>query len=619
MSCSCIWTRRSRSAGAALLFLWAAFTASLWPTNALPQQSPPEPIIGTAGGVDITEREFRERFELTPGLYRNRRDRLEEEKLIAAYSLVAEKLLAQEALARGLDQEEAYQEALAGVTNLLARDELYYREVRQRVSVSAGEVSTGIERARRERLVRYLFFASVDDARFVRSLIISPEDFVTLQLDSSIDVLRDTATVIWGDADQAIEDTVYAMREGAVSSVVAAGEGFYILQLLGDRPSAFYNRLSPEVLRERVSSTIRSRKERERTGAVLRSLVYGQRGYSPPEAFEQFATGLKTAFLSSASAGPYTMTPSVAATVRSVCRSILPDTLIVAGEHIWTVDQAIDELTARGFVVRSDPEHRTVPRLYEAFREWVEHELLAQEALRRRLDQTPEVQARLAPWRDQLLASLMKSRVGRGVSVSDEELIRYLDYRDSTAHFPSVRLRLLRLRTLEEVSTAFDRLESGSPFEDVVRELSHDPDAQKTGGLTALFPIAERPSLGAIAWDMEPGDRYGPIADSSGFVLLELVEKERSEASLDGAGRELARHEVLRMKQRHRVSLFLSGLGATQGYRVFEDRVVRIPVSAVPMLAYRLLGFGGRMFAVPFIDRQLDWLFVDPPQDIPVP
>jgi len=622
MPCSRIIIRRSRFAGTAFLFRATLVTVLLAPfvsEVSLPQQSSPEPIIGTAAGVEITEREFRERFELTPGLYRNRRDRLDEEKLITAYSLVAEKLLAQEALARGLDQEEAYQQALAQVTKLLARDELYYREVRQRVTVSAKEVAEGVWRARKELLLRYLFFASEEDARFVRSLFTSPEDFLTMRLDSSIDVLRDTATVIWGDAEKVIEETAYAMSEGAVSPVVAAGEGFYILYLEQERPSGFYTRLPPDVLRERVGSTIRSRKERDRMVEVVRSLVSGQRGYSPPGIFDQFATRLRTTLLAQFAEPPYTMSPAVVSEVRSTSRRILQDTLIVAGERVWTVDEAIDELAARGFVVGSDVERRTAPRLYEAFREWVEHELLAQEALRQGLDRSPEVQQRLAPWRDQLLATLMKARVARGISVSDEELLRYLSFRDSTSHLPSVRLRELRLGTLDEVSAAFDRLEKGVPFEAVVREFSLDPEVRATGGLTPLFPIAERPSIGAIAWEMEAGDRYGPVADSSGFLIIELVEKERSQAADDSTGHELARREVLRMKQQHRLSLFLSGVGATRGYRVFDDRVVRIPVSAVPMLAYRLLGFGGRMFAVPFVDRQLEWLLVDPPQDVPVP
>ena len=31
------------------------------------------------------------------------------------------------------------------------------------------------------------------------------------------------------------------------------------------------------------------------------------------------------------------------------------------------------------------------------------------------------------------------------------------------------------------------------------------------------------------------------------------------------------------------------------------------------MMTYRLLGFGGRMFEVPFVEKLIDWLNVEPP------
>jgi len=31
-------------------------------------------------------------------------------------------------------------------------------------------------------------------------------------------------------------------------------------------------------------------------------------------------------------------------------------------------------------------------------------------------------------------------------------------------------------------------------------------------------------------------------------------------------------------------------------------------------MTFRVLGFGGRMFAVPFVDRQIEWLNVEPPK-----
>ena len=193
-------------------------------------------IIARAGHAFISEREFVERFELTPGLYRHRKPQLEAEKLEMLYSMVAEKLLAQEASARSLDTTALYRSALADLTHLLVRDELYRQEVRARVQIAPAEIRQGVLRSRERRLVRFLFFEREDDARFIRGQLRTPVDLDRLTLDPTMHAMKDTATVHWGDADEAIEQAAYALDRTSLSPVVRAGDGCYILRLISVVP-----------------------------------------------------------------------------------------------------------------------------------------------------------------------------------------------------------------------------------------------------------------------------------------------------------------------------------------------------------------------------------------------
>ena len=74
------------------------------------------PVLGRAGDLSITEREFRERFQLSPGLHRQGANRLDTAKLEFLHSMIAEKVLSQEALARGLDADSPYRRALSEIT-----------------------------------------------------------------------------------------------------------------------------------------------------------------------------------------------------------------------------------------------------------------------------------------------------------------------------------------------------------------------------------------------------------------------------------------------------------------------------------------------------------------------
>ena len=248
-----------------------------------------ESYLARAGDVFISEREFLERFELAPGLYRHRKPQLEGEKTYFLYSLIAEKLLAQEALARNLDRDSMFQQALVELTKLIARDELYKVEVSQKVVVSPKEIQRGMAQAVKERKVSFFFFPNEADAQFIQKQIRKPGDFDRLQIDSTMDAVRDTATVLWGDADTLIESAAYGLQIGEVSPLIRTGDGYYLLRLSSVRPSPTFSKLGPDVLRERVTSRIRARKERVRMTEYIATTLKGKVGYSPPAVFKRFA------------------------------------------------------------------------------------------------------------------------------------------------------------------------------------------------------------------------------------------------------------------------------------------------------------------------------------------
>jgi hypothetical protein len=106
--------------------------------------------IARVGTLYISEQEFLERYELLPWQYRNRANNIEESKLVFLYSLVAEKVLAQEALARHIDWDSMYQQAVAGIKKMLARDQLYREEISGKIKVSKEEVQKAIIDAKRQ-------------------------------------------------------------------------------------------------------------------------------------------------------------------------------------------------------------------------------------------------------------------------------------------------------------------------------------------------------------------------------------------------------------------------------------------------------------------------------------
>jgi hypothetical protein len=585
--------------------------------QAQPLQPPPN-VVAKAGDLFVTEKEFMQRFELLPALQRSRKSRIEESKLELVYSLIAEKLLAQEGRERKLDRDSSFLSAFEEVRKLLARDQLYREEVQSKVHASNQEVRRGMAEAQREILISFLFFDKKEDAIFVRKQIKTGRDFDQLRIDSSMHAVRDTATVIWSDAQPAIERAAYGLKKGEISGVLNVGSGYYILKVQRTATSTFYTSLQPSVLYERVLARIRERKEEVRLNEYLKEVLKGRVGYSRPAPFKRLGLAIERAFSRTSISGKVALSTVMVQQMRAECDNILSDTLAVAGSRMWTVADVLDQLYTKGFNVDSSTVKSLPALLNTQVKVWVQQELLAQEALRRRLDQYPEVREQLDMWQESFLAQWMKLAVKRRISVSDAEAISFLQRSDSAIDIPRVIIRELKTSTLDHMQQALTELENGKNMEEVISHWCSDPDLRQRKGVLDAFPISEREPIGELAWQMTPGQRYGPLKDSTGFIYFELLSKETKSELSDtalGARLEKARKELAHMKEKRMLTLFLAQTGASRGFDIYQDRLMKLEVSTTPMMTFKILGFGGRMFAVPFVDPQIEWLNVTPPSE----
>lgn len=584
--------------------------------------SPVEKVVARAGDVFIPEREFLERYELLPGFGRQARAQAEVRKTELLYSMIAEKLLAQDAAERGLDKDTVLRVAVLETRKLLARDALYKREVIALVAVPPSELSRGIAEALLELSVRYLYFDREEDARFVRSQMHRFEDFRTLKIDSSFHALRDTATLVWGEADAAIEKAAYHLKKGEISPVVRAGTGYYILVVAGVRRSLTYAAMASDVLRDRVGTVLRRRKEKARLEEFVPGVLQGKIGYARPGPLNALITAFGTVFGAADHDSTIYLTPAREAGLDSICAGSLRDTIAVAGETVWTTGDFIGRLTGEGFGVHGGALGSIPLRLNTELMGLVQRELLGQEALRRGLDTAADVREQVEVWRQAFLAAMDRKAIAKGVTVTDADVWAAMKWRDSSVTVPQVRIRELRTTSFEQMQRAIEDLDRGIPMDQVVRTWSSDPGARENGGLSPFFPVTGRGPIGEIASHLRPGERYGPLNLPGGPVYFELEGTKSAPLDRDTSlARRFAqaRRETLEMKTRRAVTLRLASMAKARGVDVYSDRLKALRVTPIPMMTFRILGFGGRMLAVPFVTPELDWLGVDSKKENAVP
>jgi len=604
-----------------LLGVFAA-CCRLWPQIAQAQEAElHDPCLARVGTMCISEDEFRQRYELVPSEGHRRRNAVEESKAVLLYSLVAEKLLAQEALAGGLDEDSTYRNAMETIRKVLARDELYREEVRAKVSVSPKELRRGIENARRLLLVRYMYFDNRDDAEFVARLVGNrrPE---TVQIDSSIHCLQDTVTVSWGEAESSVEQAVFGLPVHRWSQVVEASTGYYLFFLDRETPNPFYTTMASGVLRERVESKLRLRKEEARMEAVASVILGRGTGRAVSAALKRLGHAL-TDLLSAVPSGERMgLTDSMVAALRDDCSGFRNDTLIVFQDTVWTVNDVLDRLSGTEFSVDRSHTIAIALQLNRQLKAWVQQEILAQEALRRKLDERYSVRRQLDMWSQNALAGMMERRIRESARLNETEFWGFLASTRPDVRLPIVRIRELHTAALDSMTRALDALRSGASFESVVRRWSTDSVTERQGGLSSPFSVQERAPIGAMAWEMEVGQQAGPVKLENGYVFFELIEKRLpgglSRNDIDSM-LATVRGEYVRMKQKQTVDAFIARAGKRYGVDIHEAEVRQLEVNPTPMMTFHILGFGGRIMAVPIVRKQVDWLFVPDPEKTPLP
>jgi len=566
-------------------------------------------VLGKAGNRYISEEEFVRRFELLPGLYRHKAGRLDEDKLIVMYSLIAEKLLAQEAEERGIAADSSTVEGLHHLEELLARDDLYRKEVAGKVSVTPEEVLAGERNAVRRLLVRYLYFPNREDAQFVSSQI-KGRSLKSFDVDSSIQSLKDTVTIEYGNAEPEIEKAAFALKRGEVSPVIETSKGYVILQLVSASPDALYMGMQPEVRAERVRSHIRSVQEEARLREFLREFLPGHRGFAVGPRIKDIAIASSSLLTRAPGDSAFHFMQGAKDSLLARLADKLNDTFMVAGSRTFTVRETIGMLIDKDFSCDSGEPLSVAGALNAQSRVWVQQELLGQEAVRQGLDRSPEVQAQMTEWKDAYLAQRMRGEIESHVSLTDADVYQYLQRYGDPLPTPRVRIRTLTTSSVEDMRLAMSQLDRGMPFPQVIRSYSSDPDERNREGLTGFFPITDRAPFGEIASQLEPGQYYGPVPVKSGAILMQLVARQDSVAkdSALSKRKERTADDLRRMLEDDTLEKFIAQAAAKRGFSIFGDRLHAIKVSPIPMMTFRVLGFGGRLFAAPLLPRLYTWV-----------
>ena len=184
------------------------------------------------------------------------------------------------------------------------------------------------------------------------------------------------------------------------------------------------------------------------------------------------------------------------------------------------------EAVAQGQIGAGEPLDQSSPLFRRLLDELVDQRLLAEEAVRRGLDDDPATQRRLAAARERVLADTLVENVVAGATNEAEIRALYDDTQRLQRRSEEIRARQIVTATEAEARAALGQLAAGAPFEQLAMERSTDAATRFNGGDLGYFTLDIMPEPYAAALQGAAAGRVvGPFRTEAGWVLLRVEDR----------------------------------------------------------------------------------------------
>jgi peptidyl-prolyl cis-trans isomerase C len=196
--------------------------------------------------------------------------------------------------------------------------------------------------------------------------------------------------------------------------------------------------------------------------------------------------------------------------------------------------------------------------------QWINSEVLYQEALRRGLQRQPETKKRIRSSEKSILISeLIQQEMNSRTRVSPEETRAYYESHgdEFTRQQDEMRASQILVPTLEEANAIRRQIEEGADFQRLARERSHDPSSIQGGDLGYFCREDLLSEISKAVFAATPGTLLKPIKTEFGYHLLLVTDVQKA-----GSIRpfEMVQDEIIgrlsREKERQELDLFLQEL-----------------------------------------------------------
>ena len=582
----------------------------------------PADTLAEVGSSVITATDLIERIDLMPFPGKERASEAESLKIRALQSIVAERLLAEEAAVRGVGFDSVTNLRLDALERAFVRDELYRKEVSAGVTVSASEIAAGMEKYAAQLRIVIFRCSSEESARIVSRALQHGNAGIDSLASAGFDrrlVSRDTVTMNFGVSDESLEEPAYSLDTlHRVSAPFASPMlGWVVLSLVdrGPNPASGAQSINDRMIT--VKNTIQRRKSDAKGIRYMASVLGPRKAVADGAALGILGKSLHAIISSDTGAhrieGRYMLTPGEVDRLEETLRGDLSRVLVDMPGGGLTLGAAIQAFRLEPFTTPSLRGRTFAYVLNESVKRIAREEFLAREGYRKNLQSSSAVKHDLASWRENWLSHMIQADVASGLGglTEEEEVAGLVEYARLLSPSYEVNVREIFTDSLVKADRYRDMLLAGEDMAALARRVSKRPGWPARGGESGFFHVRSFPELGVRALLADSGQLVGPVGLAGGYTLFRVLGKRLpagdSAVTVDSLGRAL--RDVIRSEKRQRsMDRFIAGLAEKFGVKMYYDRLKDVTLFSHSMFTRRYIGFGGMMNAAPLLQPEWGWV-----------
>lgn len=577
--------------------------------------------LARVGPKVITNSEFVERYEMTPGFRRHVKGMEESTKLEFLFTLIAEKLFALEAKEQHLDTTEVIRFSSKAFEKMFVRDALFHREIKNKISVSEDEIITATIKNASRLYVNFLFSEDKNEIEQIYDYLNNGIPFDSILAESpEREEQPEPIQVLFGQLEENVEDAVFNLKVGEHTKPLLTRDGWYIFRLVNRSGNIFLTEKDKEEAGKTIVRIVEGRKLRKRQAEFYAEFLGNKKVDVNPVIFESLARKISLIIEFKRNNFQYNEGDPIyldAVDIIDIKSQFGEDTLsmpfvkfesdpITTGDFIRIL--AFDGYSATDYklnFIRASLDFTT--------RRVIEHELFYREGIRRGYQNLPEVRSEVERWTDNYLFQLLQNNIVDSVKVTDQEIRDYYEQLNKPKVFPTV-VNIIEVLTssLDVVDTVLDEISKGANIRLLAAKYSERDFTKGKNGEFGRFSVSSYGDIGRIAATMEVGDIYGPLKVPEGYSIFQLIEKYEEYIEplkpLDQV-KEQYKLDLKFDKARMKLIDFTYNLALKHDIELNLTEFDNVEVTRIPSFGIRHLGFGGKIAAVPILAPNVEWAY----------